>query len=96
MSDRIAVMFDGKIAQVATPQMLYGKPCSRRVGNFIGMMNFLEAKVLSTQGDKVEVDVPIFGQGHLAPVASPRWGRWLPFRRHPPGNVDHFGGGANR
>ena len=26
MSDRIAVMFDGKIAQVATPQMLYGKP----------------------------------------------------------------------
>ena len=61
MSDRIAVMFDGKIAQVATPQTLYGKPSSRRVGNFIGMMNFFDAKVLSTSGETVEVDVQSFG-----------------------------------
>jgi spermidine/putrescine transport system ATP-binding protein len=62
MSDRIAVMFDGKIAQVATPQMLYGKPSSRRVGNFIGMMNFLEAEVRATSGETVEVDVQSLGR----------------------------------
>jgi spermidine/putrescine transport system ATP-binding protein len=71
MSDRIAVMFDGKIAQVATPQMLYGKPCSRRVGNFIGMMNFLEAKILGTQGDKVEVDVQSLGKVTLPLSQAP-------------------------
>ena len=62
MSDRIAVMFDGKIAQVATPQELYGQPCSRRVANFIGMMNFLDAKILSTSGDTVEVEVQSLGK----------------------------------
>jgi spermidine/putrescine transport system ATP-binding protein len=62
MSDRIAVMFDGKIAQVATPQMLYGKPSSRRVGNFIGMMNFLDAEVRATSGETVEVDVQSLGR----------------------------------
>ena len=71
MSDRIAVMFDGKIAQVATPQVLYGKPCSRRVGNFIGMMNFLEAKILGTQGDKVEVDVQSLGKVTLPLSQAP-------------------------
>ena len=62
MSDRIAVMFDGKIAQVATPEELYGKPRSRRVANFIGMMNFLDAKILTTSGERVEVDVQCFGK----------------------------------
>ena len=66
MSDRIAVMFDGKIAQVATPQALYGQPCSRRVANFIGMMNFLDAKILSTSGDTVEVDVQSLGKLSLS------------------------------
>tara|TARA_B110000908_G_C10138461_1_gene395608 strand:- start:193 stop:1035 length:843 start_codon:yes stop_codon:yes gene_type:complete len=66
MSDRIAVMFDGKIAQVATPQELYGQPCSRRVANFIGMMNFLDAKILSTSGDTVEVDVQSLGKLSLS------------------------------
>ena len=62
MSDRIAVMFDGTITQVATPQDLYGQPCSRRVANFIGMMNFLDAKILSTSGETVDVDVQSFGK----------------------------------
>lgn len=43
MSDRIAVMFEGEIAQMASPQELYRRPASRRVAEFIGVMNFLPA-----------------------------------------------------
>lgn len=59
MSDRIAVMFDGQIAQVATPQDLYRHPASRQVAEFIGMMNFLPAVV--SAGD---------GQGPVAETAG--------------------------
>ncbi|WP_179380370.1 ABC transporter ATP-binding protein [Jannaschia marina] len=45
MSDRIAVMFDGKIAQLAEAEALYRRPVSRRVAEFIGVMNFLPATV---------------------------------------------------
>ena len=41
MSDRIAVMFDGQIAQLADPQTLYRAPASRKVGEFIGTMNVM-------------------------------------------------------
>jgi spermidine/putrescine transport system ATP-binding protein len=52
MSDRIAVMFDGAIAQIAEAEALYRRPLSRRVAEFIGVMNFLPARV---SGDRVEV-----------------------------------------
>ena len=51
MSDRIAVMFDGEIAQVAEAEALYRRPLSRRVAEFIGVMNFLPARV---EGDTVD------------------------------------------
>jgi spermidine/putrescine transport system ATP-binding protein len=41
MSDRIAVMFEGRIAQLDTPQQIYLHPKTRKVADFIGMMNFL-------------------------------------------------------
>lgn len=44
MSDRVAVMFDGRIEQVGTPLDLYRKPISERVANFIGRMNFIEGR----------------------------------------------------
>ncbi|KAF0675238.1 ABC transporter ATP-binding protein [Profundibacterium mesophilum] len=52
MSDRVAVMFEGRIAQLAGPQELYRHPASRRVAEFIGMMNFLP--VIAT-GDTLEI-----------------------------------------
>lgn len=45
MSDRIAVMFEGRIAQLATPQTLYSRPASREVAEFIGTMSFLPADI---------------------------------------------------
>ena len=44
MSDRIAVMFEGEIAQLDEPEELYRRPDDRRVASFIGMMNFLPGK----------------------------------------------------
>lgn len=47
MSDRVAVMNDGQVEQVGTPEELYHRPKNRFVAEFIGMptMNFLEARV---------------------------------------------------
>ena len=47
MSDRIAVMFNGRIAQLASPQELYRRPINRQVADFIGVMNFLDMKIES-------------------------------------------------
>ena len=46
MSDRIAVMFDGKIAQVATPKEIYQHPINRQVADFLGGMNFVAAEIV--------------------------------------------------
>ncbi|MDO5606050.1 MAG: ABC transporter ATP-binding protein [Paracoccus sp. (in: a-proteobacteria)] len=62
MSDRIAVMFDGQIAQLDYPEALYSRPVSRRVADFIGVMNFLPATILSEGTDSVRVDVEGLGE----------------------------------
>ncbi|MEL7459345.1 MAG: ABC transporter ATP-binding protein [Pseudomonadota bacterium] len=56
MSDRIAVMFDGQIAQVDTPEGLYRRPASRAVAEFIGMMSFVYG-----YGEKGVVQINGFG-----------------------------------
>ena len=53
MSDRIAVMNDGKVAQVGRPEDLYDRPCNRFVAGFIGESNFLPAVVRSLEEDVV-------------------------------------------
>ncbi|NNF25580.1 MAG: ABC transporter ATP-binding protein [Rhodobacteraceae bacterium] len=62
MSDRIAVMFEGRIAQLEEPEALYQRPGSRQVAEFIGVMNFLGAHVISNEGNALELDVA--GLGH--------------------------------
>ena len=52
LGDRIAVMREGEIVQLDTPNEVYDKPASVFVGGFIGTppMNFLRAEVKSTDG----------------------------------------------
>ncbi len=47
MSDRIAVLKDGKVIQVGTPEEIYNHPKTTWVGSFIGNppMNFLNCKI---------------------------------------------------
>jgi spermidine/putrescine transport system ATP-binding protein len=43
MSDRMAVMRDGRVEQIGTPREIYFHPTSRFVADFIGMANLLPA-----------------------------------------------------
>ncbi|SIO17421.1 spermidine/putrescine transport system ATP-binding protein [Rhodovulum sp. ES.010] len=76
MSDRIAVMFDGQIAQLDTPQILYRRPVSRQVGEFIGVMNFLPARATVTDEKHIEVEAAGLGRAVIGPDQLP--GGWHP------------------
>jgi spermidine/putrescine ABC transporter ATP-binding subunit len=56
MSDRVAVMNQGVIAQVGTPEDLYDRPRDRFVACFIGESNLLPATVRRTERDLVVLD----------------------------------------
>jgi spermidine/putrescine transport system ATP-binding protein len=45
MSDRIAVMNEGRLAQVGTPEEIYGSPTSLFVAGFVGDMFFLSGEI---------------------------------------------------
>jgi spermidine/putrescine transport system ATP-binding protein len=47
MSDRIAVMKDGLVHQIGTPDEIYNEPGTAFVASFIGDMNFLRGSVVS-------------------------------------------------
>src|SRR3712207_1301967 len=53
MSDRIAVMNEGRVQQVADPSTLYELPTNRFVADFIGQTNVLSGRVESVAGDRV-------------------------------------------
>ncbi len=51
MSDRIAVMSEGRVEQIGTPEQIYHEPESVFVAGFIGMANLLPAEIESRDGD---------------------------------------------
>ena len=62
LSDRIAVMFGGRIAQVASPKEIYQRPVNRQVADFLGGMNFMKGDVVETNGATITLDTPGFGR----------------------------------
>jgi spermidine/putrescine ABC transporter ATP-binding subunit len=62
ISDRIAVMNKGEIAQLGEVEELYRRPTSVFVARFIGHVNALEAVVSSARNGRVEIEVA--GQLH--------------------------------
>ncbi|WP_442583681.1 ABC transporter ATP-binding protein [Mesorhizobium sp. ASY16-5R] len=62
MSDRIAVMFGGRIAQVAAPKEIYQRPVNRQVADFLGGMNFIKAEIVDDAGTSIVVDTLGFGR----------------------------------
>jgi len=55
MSDRIAVMNEGKVQQVADPTTLYELPKNHFVANFIGQINVFSGEVESVEGGRVKL-----------------------------------------
>ena len=62
MSDRIAVMNDGRIEQCGLPTELYDEPSTRFVATFIGESNFIDGIVHRLDGDIACVDAPGLGE----------------------------------
>jgi len=58
MADQVAVLREGKVAQVGDPQHIYGRPASRFVADFLGETNFLSAVVNGTEGNALRLDTP--------------------------------------
>lgn len=49
ISDRMAIMYDGKVQQVGTPEALYERPSNLFVAGFLGRMNFMAGRCTSHQ-----------------------------------------------
>jgi putative spermidine/putrescine transport system ATP-binding protein len=49
ISDRVAVMSDGRVEQFGTPAQIYNGPRTAFVANFVGTMNRLEGTVVSSE-----------------------------------------------
>ena len=58
MSDRIAVMNEGNVEQIGTPEDIYHSPSSVFVAGFIGVANLIPATVESVRADQAEVTLP--------------------------------------
>ncbi len=61
MSDRIAVMAQGKVLQIETPTGLYENPNCKDVAAFIGTMNFFDGRAKGAEGSSVFVDAGPLG-----------------------------------
>jgi len=60
MSDRVAVMNQGRIVQEASPRELYYQPADRFVADFVGRVNMIPA-VVRERGGAGEAHVEAFG-----------------------------------
>ncbi|HUS13713.1 MAG TPA: ABC transporter ATP-binding protein [Chloroflexia bacterium] len=76
MSDKIAVMYAGRVEQFATPQEVYDEPASRFVAEFIGATAFLVATVVDANPRDAHVRLPDGNVLHVqrVPSAPPRPG----------------------
>lgn len=60
MSDRLAVMEGGRIAQVGTPSEVYNAPANAYVADFLGISNLLHATVVSASGGECTASLGAF------------------------------------
>ena len=57
MSDRVAVMNEGKILQISPPKELYNNPINKFVSEFIGNINLLESKIITQNNQDLSLDI---------------------------------------
>jgi iron(III) transport system ATP-binding protein len=59
ISDQIAVLKEGKIIQIGSPEEIYNLPENRFTAEFIGSTNIIEGQFVSSEGSNQVVDTPI-------------------------------------
>ena len=66
LSDRVAVMARGDVLQMASPHELYNRPVNVEVADFIGQMNFFDARVADVVGEQAELETSGLGRVKVA------------------------------
>ena len=61
ISDRVVVMYDGKVEQLGTPSDIYNFPKTAFVANFVGTLNTANAEVVDPAKGLISVDGVQFG-----------------------------------
>ncbi|ABS68177.1 ABC transporter ATP-binding protein [Xanthobacter versatilis] len=59
VADRIAVMNNGVLVQVAPPSVIYEQPSTRYVADFIGEVNLIEGKITKAGPDETRISSPV-------------------------------------
>jgi len=67
ISDRVAVMHEGKLEQVDRPEAVFQRPKSRFVAGFLGHASFLEGYV---SGDEIDTSVATIGREQVHGLAT--------------------------
>ncbi len=71
LADRLAVLRDGRLVGLGTPQELYRRPPNRFCAAFLGEANFVEGKVLAVAGGQGLIETP-FGRWYACVADSGR------------------------
>jgi ABC-type Fe3+/spermidine/putrescine transport system ATPase subunit len=59
LSDRVAVLRDGRVLQVAAPRDLYERPANRFVADFVGVNNFVPGTCTGVADGRAVIDTPL-------------------------------------
>lgn len=65
LSDRIAVMREGRLQQLGTPEDLYRTPANPFVASFVGRANFIDGRVIQRSGEDAVVEVGEGARWHV-------------------------------
>jgi tungstate transport system ATP-binding protein len=57
LGDRVAVLLEGRLADLGLPERIFGAPGSEAVARFVGVENLLPGRVLAQADGVIEVDV---------------------------------------
>ncbi len=71
MADRLAVLRDGKLSQVGTPEEIYRTPRSAHVAGFIGETNIVSGVVVAARDGRAQVKT-VAGE-IVGRVSDPEW-----------------------
>jgi putrescine transport system ATP-binding protein len=71
VADRIGVMDNGRLEQVATPRELYEAPASRWIAGFVGDVNLFEGQVESREAGRLTISTPDAGTIFAAEPRQP-------------------------
>ena len=69
IADRVAVIFAGRVAQIAPPAELYERPCSAQVADFVGLSNRIRGEARGGTAAVLDARLPLLdGSATEGPV----------------------------